>query len=66
MLHVSSWHDNSVSNPWAPDPRNWVGYGERSTDDMSFSWVSYYELSDEEFEQAVRERQDKTTTVSDR
>lgn len=56
MLHVISWHNNSTSNPWAADVRNWVGYGQRSTDDMSFSWISYYNLSDEEFEMAVSER----------
>ena len=57
MLHVTSWHNNSTSNPWAGDSRNWVGFGQRSTDEMAFSWISYYELSDEEYEQAVSERQ---------
>ena len=43
--------------PWAGDSRNWVGFGQRSTDDMSFSWISYYELTDEDFEEAVKDRQ---------
>jgi len=58
MLHVTSWHNNSETNPWAADTRNWVGFGQRSTDDMSFSWISWYELSDEEFEAAVSERRE--------
>jgi hypothetical protein len=56
VIHVISWHNNSESNPWAYDPRNWVGWGNRSTDDMSFAHVSFYALTDEEFAEHVRER----------
>ena len=55
-LHVISWHDNSEANRWNDDPRNWAGYGQRSNDDMSFSWLNWYELSDEEFEAEVSAR----------
>lgn len=50
VLHVISWHDNSQGNRWATDPRNWVGWGNRSTDEMSFSHISWYELSDDEYQ----------------
>jgi len=43
ILHVIDWHDNSSKNPRNPDPRNWVGYGERTIDDMSKAWINYYE-----------------------
>ena len=56
MLHVISWHDNSEANRWNDDPRNWAGFGQRSSDDMSFAWVSWYELSDEDFEAEVEAR----------
>jgi hypothetical protein len=49
ILHVINWHDNSAKNPWNPDPRNWVGYGERTNDEMSKSWVNFYYMTDEEF-----------------
>ena len=65
MLHVTSWYNNSESNPWAGDSRNWVGFGQRSTDDMSFSWISYYELTDEEYEAAVAERLGQSNVGSD-
>jgi hypothetical protein len=65
MLHVTSWYNNSKSNPWAGDSRNWVGFGQRSTDDMSFSWISYYELADEDFEEAVKTRQSQLNTGSE-
>jgi len=57
ILHVISWHDNSVSNKYNPDPTNWVGFGQRTIDDMAFSWITMYSLTQEEFDQAVKERQ---------
>ena len=56
ILHVINWHDNSRRNPWNPDPRNWVGYGERTSDEMSKSWINFYYMTEEEFqaESAVR------------
>ena len=65
MIQVTSWFNNSKSNPWAGDSRNWVGFGQRSTDDMSFSWVSYYELTDDEYDAAVSERHAGTEIGSD-
>jgi hypothetical protein len=65
MLHVTSWYNNSNSNPWASDSRNWVGFGQRSTDDMSFSWISYYDLTDEEYEEAVSERMAQMVSSND-
>jgi mono/diheme cytochrome c family protein len=56
VIHLTHWHNNSGSNPWAGDPENWVGYGGRSTDDMAFAHMSNYYLSDEEFERDVQER----------
>ena len=56
-LHVTSWHDNSEANRWNDDPRNWAGFGQRSSDEMSFAWVSWYDLDDEAFEKAVEERE---------
>jgi len=64
IVHVISWHDNSVANKYNPDPRNWVGFGNRTTDDMSRHWLTYYTMSDEEFkaEQAERAAVRKSTS----
>ena len=56
VLHVISHHDNSKANKWAADPRNWVGWGNRSTDDMSFAHISWFALTDEEYQQQLKER----------
>jgi hypothetical protein len=61
ILHVIGWHDNSTANKYNPDPTNWVGFGQRSIDDMSFAWVSYYELSQEEYDKQVAERTTRTS-----
>jgi hypothetical protein len=49
IMHVISWHDNSAANKYNPDPRNWVGFGNRTTDDMSRHWLTFYPMTDEEF-----------------
>jgi hypothetical protein len=59
LLHVINWHDNSAANRANPDPRNWIGNGNRTIDEMSFSWVSWYDLSEDEYKQEVVARQRK-------
>ena len=53
ILHIIDWHDNSAKNPRNPDPRNWVGYGERTIDEMSKSWLNFYYLSADEFQAEI-------------
>lgn len=62
VLHVITWHDNSKANKWNPDPRNWAGFGQRSSDDMAFAHISWYALSDEDFQKDVKERQERLGT----
>jgi hypothetical protein len=57
VLHFIGWHDNTVNNKGNNDPDNWIGYGQRTIDDMSHAWITYYTLQDEEFKQAVEQRQ---------
>jgi hypothetical protein len=56
IMHVISWHDNSAGNKNNPDPRNWVGFGNRTTDDMARHWLTYYYMSDDEYKGEVAER----------
>jgi hypothetical protein len=58
-LHVTSWHNNSTSNRFNPDPDNLVTFGQRTIDDMAFAWVSYYYLSDDDYKQQVDARKAK-------
>ncbi len=56
ILHVIGWHNNTATNRYNPDPKNWVGFGNRSIDDMSFAWMSFFHMPDEVFEQKLTER----------
>ena len=62
VLHFIGWHNNTATNKLNPDPDTWVGYGQRSIDDMSHAWITYYTLSEDDFKQQVAERNAKTKT----
>jgi hypothetical protein len=62
MIHVISWHDNTTANRWNPNPKNWVGGGSRSIDEMSFSWVTLTYLDEDDFRQRVEERRRSQNT----
>jgi mono/diheme cytochrome c family protein len=65
VIHIISWHDNSAANRNNPDPLNWVGYGDRTIDEMGFSWIGWIDLTPEEYEAelASRTAARKTTTT---
>jgi hypothetical protein len=49
MLHVTAWHDNTRSNPNNPDPDQWVGFGDRTVDEMAHAWVNVTYISDADY-----------------
>lgn len=57
-------HDNTAANRRNPDPNMWVGFGERSVDDMLQVWVNVVYLDDAEFERLVDERKAKPASTS--
>lgn len=56
LLHIISWQDNTSTNKFNPDPKNWVGNGSRTIDEMAFAWIGWYDLTDEEYKAAWEER----------
>src|SRR5215467_1574559 len=56
IIHITSWHDNTSANRYNPEPRNWVGYGQRTIDEMSFAWVSLTYLNESDFAARVAAR----------
>ena len=57
ILHVINWHDNTAGHRANPDPRNWTGSGGRTIDEMGFAWIGWYDLTDEEYEAELAERE---------
>jgi mono/diheme cytochrome c family protein len=59
VLHMISWYDNSPQNKFNPDPENTITYGQRTIDEMGGAWISYYNLTEEEYKQQVEARKAK-------
>jgi hypothetical protein len=63
ILHVISWHDNSAGNRFNPDPKNWVGDGQRTIDEMGFAWIGWYDLTDAEYKNQLEARRPRQSTA---
>ena len=56
MIVTTAWHDNTAQNPYNPDPNQWVGWGDRTVDEMAHNWVDVTYLGQEEYERLIAER----------
>jgi hypothetical protein len=67
ILRITSWHDNTANNKDNPDPNQWVGWGDRTVDEMAHAWVNITYMDDADFQVEVEKRKAKTaTTAADR
>jgi len=70
VIHVSAWYDNTTGNKNNPDADQWVGFGDRTVDEMAHAWMNVVYFSDEEFKALQAERKAKagktTTDAPDR
>ncbi|MBI4888564.1 MAG: cytochrome c [Acidobacteria bacterium] len=64
VLHAIMWHDNSAKNPFNNDPDAQITYGQRTVDEMSSAWLSWYYMSDEEYKQELAERRARRSAVT--
>ena len=56
VLVFTAWHDNTAANRSNPDPRQWVGWGDRTVDEMAHAWVDVTYLDQPDFDRLVAER----------
>src|SRR5712691_7060971 len=49
VIHVTAWYDNTRANPNNPDPDQWVGFGDRTVDEMGHAWMNVTYVSDEDY-----------------
>jgi mono/diheme cytochrome c family protein len=61
-LRVTAWYDNTKNNVNNPDADQWVGFGDRTVDEMGHAWINLTYMSDEDFAQEVAKR--KQTVAS--
>jgi len=64
VIQVSAWYDNTKNNPSNPDPEQWVGYGDRTVDEMAHAWMNVVYLSDDEYNTLVADRKAKAATAT--
>jgi hypothetical protein len=51
VIHVTAWHDNTTAKASNPDPNQWVGWGDRTVDEMAHAWVNVTYISDEDYKE---------------
>ena len=59
VIHVTAWYDNTRNNKNNPDPEQWVGYGDRTVDEMAHAWMNVVYLNDDEYKALLAERKAK-------
>ena len=58
ILKITAWHDNTVAKKSNPDPNVWVGYGDRTVDEMAHAWVNVTYMNDEDYRAEVKVRRE--------
>jgi hypothetical protein len=64
ILRFTAWHDNTTANKENPDPNQWVGWGERTVDEMAHAWVNITYMSDEDYNAEIANRKAKQPVTS--
>jgi len=65
ILHFMAWYDNTAGNKNNPDPDQWVGWGDRTVDEMGHAWINITYYSDEEFKVEQEKRAAAKTATED-
>jgi len=63
IIHVTAWYDNTRANKTNPDPDQWVGYGDRTVDEMAHAWMNVVYLTDVEYEAWVAAHKSKAPST---
>jgi len=65
VIHVSAWYDNTKGNKNNPDPDQWVGFGDRTVDEMAHAWMNVTYFADEEYKDLQAERKARLPKATD-
>ena len=63
LLKVTAWHDNTAAWKSNPDPTQWVGWGDRTVDEMAHAWINIVYMSDEDFKLEQEKRKAQSTAT---
>ncbi len=56
VLHMTAYHDNSPGNKENPDPTAFIGWGDRTVDEMNIGWLDFYYISDKEYVELQKQK----------
>jgi len=65
IIHVKAWHDNTTAKASNPDPNQWVGWGDRTVDEMAHAWVNVTYISDDDYKEWAAKHKPKPTNPLD-
>lgn len=66
ILKITAWHDNTAAKKTNPDPTQWIGWGDRTVDEMAHAWINITYMSDEDFDKEVDARKAKMASTTER
>ena len=64
ILKVTAWHDNTTAKKSNPDPNQWVGWGDRTVDEMAHAWINIVYMKDEDFKAEQDKRRAAQSTAA--
>jgi hypothetical protein len=64
IIKVKAWHDNTAASRGNPDPNVWVGYGQRTVDEMAHAWVNVTYFTDDQYAAEVAARQEQLRSAT--
>lgn len=64
VLHMTAYHDNSARNKENPDPTAFVGWGDRTVDEMNIGWLDFYYISDQEYADIKKQKEARSKAVA--
>jgi len=62
IIHVTAFYDNTKANKNNPDSDQWVGYGDRTVDEMAHAWMNVVYISDAEYQEWLDQHKKANTT----
>jgi len=66
ILHFLTWYDNTSNNRANPDPNQWVGWGDRTVDEMGHAWLNITYYDDAEFKAEAAKRDALKASATER
>jgi hypothetical protein len=64
ILKVTAWHDNTSAKKSNPDPNQWVGWGDRTVDEMAHAWINIVYMKDDDYKLEVEKRKTAQTSTT--